>query len=842
MANTIIPKRSSVAAKVPLATDLQVGEIAVNLADGLIFTKNASGTVIQLGGGVTSFNTRTGAVTLTSSDVTTALTYTPVNKAGDTMSGKLNLPLVTSSAAPINLGQASIGVGPSAPVNGDLWINGWGLFGRYNNGTHQFAAYDISANWSALQAFDGGATAGNFTASGANVYLGQSTGLSYAHLGVGATVSGQIKDVQIGTSGASGSTTNIAIGSSVAGSTTTVNSYGTWNHSGTLNLNNVQLTIASGGTGANSASGARTNLGLVIGTNVQAWDADLDAIAALAGTSGLLKKTAANTWALDTATYLTATGGTLTGKLTTAQSGSVASLTLADGGASIPSTQVVGDLWVSGGKLYYYGWNSNISNGTQQVALHGADVTFGGMTLNGGLNVAGQVDMPGTNNNIYIGSQQSANGIIIGSTGHFGQIVLSRSTTTHNVDIAYGATISGATKAISLGINGLSGSTTNITIGSSVAGAATNINTYGTWTHTGSLSLGSTQLTVASGGTGASTAANARSNLGLVIGTNVQAWDADLDAIAALAGTTGILTKTAANTWSLDTTSYQPLLVSGTNIKTINGTSLLGSGDIVISAGASVTTSTTAPVSPTANQLWWDSTNGQLKIYYNDGDSNQWVDASKGSIGPAATIAVGTVTTGAAGSSVSVTNSGTSGAAVFDFVIPRGDTGATGTAATVSVGTTTTGAPGTSASVTNSGTSSAAVFNFTVPRGDTGATGATGPQGPMGPKTAYVQSPTTLDTDIVLFYTTQALTLSKIMATLPNGTATPSLTFNVRYSADQSLVGTAVTTSAITVTSTTTGLATTSFSSASIPAGSFVWLEITAVSGTVPALAVTLEF
>jgi len=35
-------------------------------------------------------------------------------------------------------------------------------------------------------------------------------------------------------------------------------------------------------------------------------DADLTAIAALAGTSGILKKTAADTWALDTNTYLTA--------------------------------------------------------------------------------------------------------------------------------------------------------------------------------------------------------------------------------------------------------------------------------------------------------------------------------------------------------------------------------------------------------------------------------------------------------------------------------------------------------------------------------------------------------
>src|SRR5690606_16442983 len=89
--------------------------------------------------------------------------------------------------------------------------------------------------------------------------------------------------------------------------------------------------------------------------------------------------------------------------------------------------------------------------------------------------------------------------------------------------------------------------------------------------------------------------------------------------------------------------------------------------------------------------------------------------------------------TGAPGSNALVTNVGTSSAASLDFVIPRGDPGINGTngsdgaAATVAVGTTTTGAPGSNASVTNSGTSSAAVFNFTVPRGDTGATGPAGP-------------------------------------------------------------------------------------------------------------------
>jgi hypothetical protein len=63
----------------------------------------------------------------------------------------------------------------------------------------------------------------------------------------------------------------------------------------------------------------------------------------------------------------------------------------------------------------------------------------------------------------------------------------------------------------------------------------------------------------------------------------------------------------------------------------------------------------------------------------------------------------------------------------------QGSTGSPGTAATISAGLTTTGAAGTSASVINSGTSSAAVFDFTIPQGIQGNQGIQGIQGIQGP-------------------------------------------------------------------------------------------------------------
>jgi collagen type VII alpha len=126
----------------------------------------------------------------------------------------------------------------------------------------------------------------------------------------------------------------------------------------------------------------------------------------------------------------------------------------------------------------------------------------------------------------------------------------------------------------------------------------------------------------------------------------------------------------------------------------VNNAIVDGSGNLVVytddgnsfNAGSVVgPTGPTGAQGPAGEYITSATVDGSGNLQITTSDSNvinagsvigpQGATGATGPQGPAATITVGTVTTGAEGSSVIVTNSGTSGAAVLDFTIPKGDTG-----------------------------------------------------------------------------------------------------------------------------------------------------------------------
>lgn len=111
----------------------------------------------------------------------------------------------------------------------------------------------------------------------------------------------------------------------------------------------------------------------------------------------------------------------------------------------------------------------------------------------------------------------------------------------------------------------------------------------------------------------------------------------------------------------------------------------------------------------------------------NDADSGKFngapgKDGASGKDGKAATIAVGSVTTGEAGSAASVTNAGTESAAVLDFVIPQGAKGQQGEQGPK-------GEPGPQGEQGPKGEQ-----GLQGPQGEKGAQGEQGPQGEQGLK------------------------------------------------------------------------------------------------------------
>ncbi|MCP9868150.1 MULTISPECIES: hypothetical protein [unclassified Cyanobium] len=114
-----------------------------------------------------------------------------------------------------------------------------------------------------------------------------------------------------------------------------------------------------------------------------------------------------------------------------------------------------------------------------------------------------------------------------------------------------------------------------------------------------------------------------------------------------------------------------------------------------------------------------------------------------------------------------------------------------------------------------------------------------GPPGSMPPQVAWLANPQVNDKRLLL-RAPAGLTISRVDAVLSGGTS-PSVSLSLRHGADVSAPGTAVSTDPLTIASTTTGRAITSFQNPEIPAGHWLWLQLTAVSGSPQALTVSIE-
>lgn len=104
MSNKIILKKSSVVAKVPLTSDLEYGELALNYADGKLYFKNSSNAINSFSANIdlSAYATLTGTQTLTNKTLTSPAISSPTITGNVIATGAINTIGDLANTAPFN--------------------------------------------------------------------------------------------------------------------------------------------------------------------------------------------------------------------------------------------------------------------------------------------------------------------------------------------------------------------------------------------------------------------------------------------------------------------------------------------------------------------------------------------------------------------------------------------------------------------------------------------------------------------------------------------------------------------------------------------------------------------
>jgi hypothetical protein len=472
----------------------------------------------------------------------------------------------------------------------------------------------------------------------------------------------------------------------------------------------TDLAIADGGTGASTASAARTNLGVAIGTNVQAYDAGLQSISGLTTTADqMIYTTSSDTYA--TASLTSAGRALLDDADASAQRTTLGLGTLA--------TQNANSVAITGGAIAGVTINASVIGGTTPAAA-----TFTTLNATGGGSLTANVVRPRHRDDDWtstVGNTKAERSIdplaqwtfhghrTRGGIDSSGRFRLAR----HRVQTLL--TVAG-TRHLSVVRSDASG-------GGALTGTWSDLGTVTTVDINGGTITGITDLAVADGGTGSSTAAGARTNLGVAIGSNVQAYDAGLNSIAGLvtaadrmiyttaSDTYAVATLTAAGRAILDdadaaaqrtTLGLGTIATQAASAVAITG----GTADNVVIGGTTAAAGTFTTLNATGG--------GSLTGTWSDLGTVTTIDINGGTID-------GVVIGSSAAAAATVTTLSAGGAAVYPGVIT-----AIGAAGEVVAGNTT----GSLATFSNAGAAAislhgAAANSATVYFGTTGAGGNT---------------------------------------------------------------------------------------------------------------------